>query len=199
MQNVMIVEDHPFVADAMRALISQMPGVGEVVTHGTAGEVMDALAARRAHWSLILLDLEGAGAVGLFLVAHILQIGLAPITCILTDDDREDQVEQIRDGGFVGYLLKSWSTAEMFEALTAVFARRKFFPCTAEGPLTRRQREILQMVALGMTSKEIAQQLGSTPGSINNHIMASIAALNARTRSEAVTKALMLGLVRSEA
>ncbi|MDP9933489.1 DNA-binding NarL/FixJ family response regulator [Variovorax paradoxus] len=65
--------------------------------------------------------------------------------------------------------------------------------------MTRRQREILHLIARGMTSKEIAQQLKSTPGSINNHIMASIAALGADSRSEAVTKALRLGLVRSEA
>ena len=203
MQNIMIVEDHAFVADATHALLSGINGLGKVATYGTAEQVKVALATERTFWSLILLDLEVPGAVGLSLAAHIKEAGLAPITCVLTGTYREDYVTQIRDDGFLGYILKASPTAELEDSLRLVLRHKSVFPPLGGGAvatgsimLTRRQKEVLQLVGRGMTSKEIARQLALTPGTVDNHITASLAALDARTRSEAITKALALGLVR---
>lgn len=204
MQNIMIVEDHPLVAEATQALLKSTNGLGKVATYATAEQVRNALATERTYWSLILLDLDVPGAVGLSLAAHIKQAGLAPITCILTGTYREDYVMQARKDGFLGYILKASRTAELEQSLRSVLRHQQVFPpvggaAIAKGSimLTRRQKEVLQLVGSGLTSKEIARQLQLTPGTVDNHINASIAVLNAHTRSEAVTKALALGFVRA--
>lgn len=204
MQNIMIVEDHPLVAEATKALLSGTARVGRIATFSTAEQVRNALATERTFWSLILLDLDVPGAVGLSLAAHIKQAGLAPITCILTGTYREDYVMQARKDGFLGYILKASRTADLEQSLRSVLQHQQVFTplggeAIAKGliTLTQRQKEVLQLVGSGLTSKEIAKKLQLTPGTVDNHITASIAALDAHTRSEAVTKALALGFVRA--
>ncbi|MGO4395860.1 response regulator transcription factor [Variovorax sp. M-6] len=206
MNNVMIVEDHRFVAEATEGLLRSTPGVGKIAIYGTADDVMSALAVECACWTLILLDLDVPGATGLSLAASIKEAGLAAITCILTGTYCEDYARQVKEQGFLGYILKASPTIELAKSLELVLAHKPVFPAlggadAARGriSLTRRQKEVLQLVARGLMSKEIARQLNVTPGTVDNHITAAAAVLGARTRSEAVSKALPLGLISSAA
>jgi DNA-binding NarL/FixJ family response regulator len=203
--NVMIVEDHRFVADATVNLLRDLPGVGEITTYGTADEAKSALAAQPGCWGLILLDLDVPGAVGLSLAKHIRQLGLAPITCILTGTYSESYIAQARAEGFLGYILKASAADELEQSLRQVLGGQRIFPALGHESivkssilLTLRQRDVLELVASGMTSKEVARQLQLTLGTVNNHIAASMTALGARNRLEAVTKALELALIQAK-
>jgi two-component system response regulator DesR len=204
MRDILIVEDHPFVAEATRALLEKSSAVREVVTVGTAEAAVAVIACDISRWRLILLDLDIPGAVGLSLVRQIKDLGLAPITCVLTGIDRKDYVAQVRRQGFLGYVLKAARTSQLDEALSSVLFCKPTFPAshgiedadTRHAALTRRQAEILQFVGEGKTSKEIGRILNLSPGTVDNHIAASIAALGTKTRSEAVQRALMLGFIR---
>ena len=203
--DILIVEDHAFVAESTKALLEVSGATtGEIVTAGTAEEVRALLHADRHRWRLILLDLGIPGAVGLSLVREIKELGLAPITCVLTGTQHAGYVAQVRNDGFLGYLLKAAKTRELRAAMTAVLAGRPAFPEGYEGGtgerspvLTRRQAEILQLVGDGMTSKAIGQLLKLSPGTVDNHVAAAIAALGSKTRSEALQRALLLGLVKA--
>jgi DNA-binding NarL/FixJ family response regulator len=203
--DILIVEDHAFVAESTKALLEVSGGTaGEIITAGTAQEVRALLHADRRRWRLILLDLEIPGATGLSLAREIKELGLAPITCVLTGADHAGYVTQVRNDGFLGYVLKAAKTRELHAAMTAVLAGRPAFPAADAGQgaervpaLTRRQAEILQLVGDGLTSKAIGQMLRLSPGTVDNHVAAAIAALGSKTRSEALRRALLLGLIKA--
>lgn len=180
------------------------PCVGKVEIYASASEVVRILAADSTRWDLILLDLDVPGATGLSLAAQIRDAGLARITCVLTGAERPDFVSRVRRDGFQGYILKSSPTSELDASLQSALLGRKVFPTHKENSkpvaadLTKRQREALQLAGAGWTSKEIARELQVAPGTVDNHIYGSIAALGVRTRAEAVAKALMLGMIRGQ-
>jgi DNA-binding NarL/FixJ family response regulator len=65
-------------------------------------------------------------------------------------------------------------------------------------PLTPRQVDILRLVAQGQTSREIAQELILSPGTVRTHVQRIIAKLSARDRTTAVVRAIQLGIISSE-
>ncbi|SCK09044.1 two-component system, NarL family, response regulator DesR [Variovorax sp. HW608] len=195
------------VADTTKAMLHAMSSEDPITitTHATAKEVIQALEAQSQRWDLILLDLDVPGATGLSLAAHIKDAGLAPVTCILTGTGRPDYVAQTFKDEFQGYILKSSPTSDLDAYLQSALMGKKVFPApdtdaaqTNAVALTKRQREVLQLVGTGSTSKQIARYLGVAPGTVDNHIHASIAALGVRTRAEAVAKALMLGFIEGQ-
>lgn len=202
--DILLVEDHAFVAESTRALLEVRGGVaGEIITAGTANEARTLLRADWRRWRLVLLDLEIPGAVGLSLAREIKDLGLAPVTCVLTGTNHPGYIAQVRNDGFLGYVLKAAKTEELHAALTAVLGGRPAFSAEdSEGDgqrpaLTRRQAEVLQLTGGGMTSKEIGQVLKLSPGTVDNHIAAAITALDSRTRTEAVQRALVFGLIKA--
>lgn len=200
--NIMIVEDQPYVAEATKLLLGGDPSIGAIETFTSADEAKGALAQDREKWGLILLDLIVPGAVGMSLAAHIRDCGLASITCILTGTYKQEYVAAARRDGFRGYILKAATTEAVIGGLRAILSGQRVFPPeealsgTAEMVmLTPRQQAVMAMVGKGLTSKEIAKALNLTPGTVDNHIQASVYALNAKNRAEAAMKALALGLI----
>ncbi|MGR4868249.1 LuxR C-terminal-related transcriptional regulator [Variovorax sp. LARHSF232] len=200
--NIMIVEDQPYVAEATKLLLGGDPSIGTIETFTTADEAKEAIAQDRARWGLILLDLIVPGAVGMSLAAHIRDCGLASITCILTGTYKEEYVAAARRDGFRGYILKAATTQAVIEGLRAILSGQRVFPpkeATSDAVetvmLTPRQQAVMAMVGKGLTSKEIAKALNLTPGTVDNHIQASIFALGAKNRAEAAMKALALALI----
>lgn len=200
--NIMIVEDQPYVAEATKLLLGGDPSIGVIETFSTADETKGALAQDRDKWGLILLDLMVPGAVGMSLAAHIRDCGLASITCILTGTYKEEYVAAARRDGFRGYILKAATTEAVIEGLHTILSGERVFPPDEVPPgtaemvmLTPRQQAVMAMVGKGLTSKEIAKALSLTPGTVDNHIQASVYALGAKNRAEAAMKALALGLI----
>jgi DNA-binding NarL/FixJ family response regulator len=201
--DILIIEDHAFVAESTKTLLEVRGGVaGEIITAGTADGARTLLRADRRRWRLILLDLGIPGAIGLSLAREIKDLGLAPVTCVLTGTNHPGYIAQVRNDGFLGYVPKAAKAEELHAALTAVLEGRPAFSVDdSEGDrqrpaLTRRQAEVLQLTGAGMTSKEIGQVLKLSPGTVDNHIAAAIAALDGKTRSEAVQRALVFGLIK---
>ena len=200
--NIMIVEDQPYVAHATKLLLGGDPSIGVIETFTTADEVRGALAQGGETWGLILLDLVVPGAVGMSLAAHIRDCGLASTTCILTGTYKEEYVAAARRDGFRGYIPKAATTEAVVEGLRSILSGHRVFPPdevprgTAEMViLTPRQQAVMAMVGKGLTSKEIAKSLNLTPGTVDNHIQASVYALGAKNRAEATMRALALGLI----
>ena len=201
MINVLFIEDQPVVSEATADKIARSPLVAEIKVCNTAEKALAALHGEPDRWGLIFLDLDVPGAVGLSLAMDIQRLGKAPVTCILTGNPREDYIAQISAAGFQGYMLKAMEISELEKALNRAIAGERVFPSveksnTADIPqLTGRQRECLQLVSEGKSTKEIARALSIQLGMVNYHIDSAMDALGVKSPADAVPVALRFGLL----
>ncbi len=198
MKNILIVEDHPFVAQATKSLFLAMAADGHVEICKTADE-----AVRQLHlsenWFRIFLDINVPGAQGLSLVRHVHEIGLAPRSAIITASDHAQWRTDVESMGFLGYVLKT-ATVEAFNcAMARIMAGCPSFEKSQQSRqpshLTRRQIEILGLLHDGLSTKHIARQLNLSPGTVDNHISNLISALCANDRTHAVVLGMQYGYV----
>jgi len=201
MKEVLVVEDHPLVAEATARLLERRFDDINVVVVRTASDALQAIDQSCEQWFRILLDLAVPGAFGLSLAKQIVGRGLAPVCCVLSACDRDDYVEQLRAWGFMGYVAKSMPVATLTARLADVMQGIGVFPSTLPVPrisgtrLTARQIEVLEGVQRGLSSKQIAAQMHLAEGTVNNQVAALMQLLHAESRSHAVAKAISLGLL----
>jgi two-component system response regulator DesR len=202
MKEVLIIEDHPFVAEATKALIAKIHPDLSASVCDAAGPALSLLRDPGRCWHRVLLDLDIPGAHGLSLALELHRSGLAPRTCVVTATDRADFAAQLKEHGFLGYIFKAMPAPEFSAALAEVFEGRRVFLDTATAAtsssaarITRRQTEVLDLVRQGYSSKQVAAELSLTEGTVNNHMNALMGVLDASSRSHAVAKAIELGLL----
>lgn len=203
MKEVLIIEDHPFVAEATKALIAKIHPELSASVCDAAAPALSLLRDPGRCWHRVLLDLDIPGAHGLSLALDLHRWGLAPRTCVVTATDRADFAAQLQDLGFLGYILKATPAPEFSAALSEVLEGRRVFLDTATAAsskamvrITRRQAEVLDLVRQGYSSKRVAAALSLSEGTVNNHMNALMGVLDASSRSHAVAKAIELGLLR---
>jgi len=128
----------------------------------------------------------------------------APPTLIVTDQHAGWQVRSAVDAGIRGYLLQDCSAAELAEAVRCVAAGRRFLsPAVAEQLLdalnydvpTARQLQVLQLIAQGLSNKDISRRLGIGERTVKTHVKAILAKLGERTRTAAMAEAMRRGIL----
>lgn len=154
MNDVLIIEDHPFVAEATKELIARAHPALAITVCSAAEPALQTLRDPNRSWHRILLDLDVPGAHGLSLALEIEKLGLASITCVVTAMDRLDFIAQIEARGFHGYVVKAMPAREFSASLDKVFAGERVFAGpgrtrTADAAIriTRRQTEVLHLVS----------------------------------------------------
>lgn len=201
MKEVLVVEDHPLVAEATSQLLKQRFKDIDVVTVRTAADALRSIDEGRDRWFRILLDLAIPGAFGLSLAKQLVDRDVASICCVVSACDRDDYVQQLRAWGFMGYLTKSMPVATLTARLNDVMRGIGAFPSRVPHQrdsrirLTARQIETLEGVQRGLSSKQIAAQMHLAEGTVNNQVAALMQILHADSRSHAVAKAISLGLL----
>lgn len=207
---VLVVDDHPLYRDGLVTAIAAMPDV-EVV-----GDAADGLAAVRAASDLapdvVVMDLHMPELNGIEATRRIVAERPETAVLVLTMLDGDDSVFAAMRAGARGYLLKGADREEIRRSLQAVangevvfssgIASRvlAFFaagPATTLAPfpeLTEREREILDLVARGLTNAEIAQRLVLSSKTVRNHVSNVFTKLQVAGRAEAVAQARDAGL-----
>lgn len=187
-QNIRLVlaDDHPLVRAGIRAELEKLPGVQVV---GEAGNGREALALVKSQQpDVVFIDISMPGLNGLEAVARITQDFPDVRVIILSMHENEEYVWRALKAGAVGYLLKKAATTELETALLRVsqgeiylsrdisarLHKKSPLPgfATAKSPLdklTGRQREILQLIAEGQNTKEIAELLKLSPKTVEYH------------------------------
>lgn len=201
MRHVLVVEDHPLVAEATARLLTQAFEDVHVVSCGTAPSAIDRLRDRQCAWTRIFLDLAVPGAFGLSLAKQVRTLGAASICCVVSAFDRDDYVRQLEAWGFLGYIPKSMPVDAFVARLNDAMRGLGTFPASprerrpSSVRLTTRQTEILELIQQGRSSKQIAAQMNLAEGTVNNQVAALLHVLQADSRSHAVAKAIELGLI----
>lgn len=213
MIRVCIVEDQTIVREGLKSLLRLAEGI-EVI--GEAADGAEALiVVPECRPDVVLLDMRMPKKNGLEVLQALSEKEALPPTLILTTfDDDEIVLKGIRAGA-KGYLLKDVSLERLTEAIRtlagggtlirpAVTERvikgldRAATPFGSLDPIeamTKRETEILSLMAGGYSNKEIAQALSLSEGTIKNHVSNILSKMGVRDRTRAVLKALELGVV----
>ncbi len=217
---VLLVDDQPLFRRALATLISAQFDM-TVVGEGENGR--DALEKVRAlRPDLVVMDVNMPVASGVDGVRAIRQAGFStPIVMLTVSEDDDDLFESIKAGAN-GYLLKNVRPEQLFDDMRglmrgeapiapAVASRllealrtggipaRSHASLPAEDTiLTRRESEILQLVADGLSNKEIANELTITEGTVKNHVHNSLEKLHLTNRVQAAAYAVRRGFASPE-
>ena len=199
---IMIIDDHPVVRAGLESMLSTQPDL-DVVASASGG--LEALALLETQTpDVILMDLRMSGMSGLDAIRAINLRPDPPRILVLTSFDAEEDIYQSVGAGAQGYILKDTPQERLLEAIHLVYARKRYFPANiatrliermARSNLTPRERQVLQLVAKGLTNKEIGRVLGISDNTARNHVNSIIEKLDVSDRTEAATIAIRQGLV----
>jgi DNA-binding NarL/FixJ family response regulator len=203
MRPVLIVEDHPLVAEATGKLLARYGDHVTPVICSDAALAVEKLDSRGRDWFRIFLDLDVPGAYGLSLAKEVRDRGLADRCCVVSAFERADYIGEIRAWGFLGYIVKAVPVAVFTSAVIKVLAGETTFPDTpllrraAATRLTRRQIQLLECLQAGWSSKEIADELHLAEGTVNNQVTSILHVFEVSTRAHAVARAIEFGLLET--
>jgi DNA-binding NarL/FixJ family response regulator len=213
MIRVVLVDDQNLIRQGVRSLL-ELSGDVSVVAEAGDGEEGIAVICREKP-DVVLLDLRMPKKDGVEVLKTLHASGALPPTIILTTfDDDAALLEAVRAGAR-GYLLKDVSLEQLTAAIRDVAAggtvirpvvtervlrglehvRPQFDALSPPDPLTRREIEILRLMAGGYSNREIADALGTAEGTVKNHASSILSKLGVRDRTRAVLKALEQGYI----
>ncbi|BEL01881.1 response regulator transcription factor [Actinoplanes sichuanensis] len=213
---VLLADDHPLMRESFRALLDASPGFTTVGEAGTGAEAVRE--ARRLMPDVILMDVRMPEMDG---IEATRQICAAPETAsvrvlILTTFDLDEYVYAALQAGASGFLVKDATATELLngvrlvaagEALLAPRATRRLIDAftgrdkpSSGAPrgleaITDREREVLSLIAVGLSNTEIAEHLYLGVGTVKTHIGRLLHKLAARDRAQLVIAAYESGLV----
>lgn len=197
---ILIADDHAVVRKGIAAMIAEQDDM-TVVAEAANGRLAVELFLRFRP-DVALMDVNMPVMTGVEALAAIRREVAAARIIILTVHEGDEDIRRGIDAGAQGYLLKSVRAEELLGAIRAVHAGKRWVPemllgRLAEEPagLTSREREVLLMLARGLTNKDIARVLGVGAGTIKTHVLSILAKLGATDRTEAVTVALQRGVI----
>jgi len=221
---VLLADDHALVRAGIRALLTGLPDVDSVIEAGDGQEALSLL--RELRPDVALVDIAMPGLNGLELAARVMREAPATRLVILSMHGTPGHVAQALRAGVCGYLLKDSAADELPVLLRAVmrgetylsptiskqvvdgYLGRTSSPATggaAGAPdasgldvLTSRQREILQLVAEGKSTKEVAQLLDLSAKTVETHRAQIMDRLGIRDLAGLVRYAVRTGLVSSD-
>ncbi|MGW5277736.1 response regulator [Streptomyces sp. NPDC004044] len=203
---LLLADDHPVVRAGLRAVLETEAGI-EVVAEAPTAE--DAVArAAQGDIDVVLMDLQfGKGMNGAEATAAITARPQAPRVLIVTTYDTDADTLRAIEAGATGYLLKDAPPEDLAAAVrTAAAGRTTLAPTIADRlmnrlrtpgtTLTRRETEVLALVAVGLSNQAIGNRLHLTEGTVKSHLARIYVKLGVDSRTAAVATATELGLIR---
>jgi DNA-binding NarL/FixJ family response regulator len=199
---ILIVDDHPVVVAGLTSMLGTQAGM-EVLGSASSGEEALAFVGGR-QVDLILLDLRMPGMNGIDTLHALNRARVNIRTIILTSYETDEDIYRAVQAGAQGYLLKDAPQADMVAAIRAVHGCKRYLPPhiaerlaerMMRTNLTGRELEVLQMLARGLTNKEIGRVLDISGNTVRNHVNNIIEKLEVSDRTEAATTAIHRGLI----
>ncbi|MGH7729102.1 MAG: response regulator [Vulcanimicrobiaceae bacterium] len=201
MIRIAIVDDHPIVREGLASILEDEPDFAIVASVGSAEDLFSSLRAARP--DLVVIDLELPGIGGIAALERLAALAEGPRALVFSAFESDQDVRAAVAAGATGYLLKGSPAAELTQAIRAVaaggryvsaqIAARAIFGANAasgrSAELTKREREVLRLVAAGLANKAIAARLGIAERTAKYHVASIMAKLGAENRAQAVALA----------
>ncbi len=187
----MIAEDQTMVRQALVALLELEPDI-HVVAEAAGGE--EALAMARKHQpDVAVLDIEMPSPGGIEVARALTASGFPGKIVIVTTFGRPGYLRAAMAAGAAGFLLKDAPAAQLAEAIRLVAQGERVVDSAlaaaalaeGESPLSQRETDVLAAAAGHETIAEVAVRVSLSPGTVRNHLSATIQKLGARNRADA--------------
>ena len=211
--HILVADDHPVVRDGLVAMLGTQADFQVVSETSSGKETVDSTLQIKP--DIVLLDLEMPEMDGVEALRKIRETIPEIKVIVFTAFDTDERILNAIQAGARGYLLKGSPREEIFNAIRVVYRggsllepviatklmqkvtdSKKTDQQTLFEPLTPREEEVLQLLALGKTNKEIAAQLVITERTVKFHVSSILRKLKKGNRTEAVRAAVELGLVQ---
>ncbi|RCG30884.1 DNA-binding response regulator [Sphaerisporangium album] len=205
MIRVLIVDDHPVVREGLRGMLEADPGIRVAGEAGSGEEAVTR--ARELTPDVILMDLRMPGGDGVSAIARIVGDRPESRVIVLTTYETDQDIVRAVEAGAAGYLLKDTTRADLVAAvfgaargetvLSPSVATRLVTRMRAPAPesLSKRETEVLALVARGLTNAEIGRELFISEATVKTHLLRIFGKLGVSDRTAAVTTALSRGLL----
>ena len=199
---ILIVDDHPVVLAGLTSMLSTQPDFDVVGSASSGEEALQILRNRSADILLIDLRMPDMNGIDTLLALKANRITVRAI--VLTSFETDEDIYRSVQAGAQGYLLKGALQADVIDAIHTVHAGKRYFPSyiaarlaerLMRSDLTARELEVLQMLARGLTNKEIGNALRISGNTVRNHVNSIIEKLEVSDRTEAATTAIQRGII----
>lgn len=218
--HVLVADDHQLFLDGIRIILNKLDADVSITECNRAEQAIEILESGRS-FDLILIDLSMPGMDGLSILQrmHRRKVWL-PLVVVSGEEDIHT-IKSALDSGALGFIPKTHNSHQMISALHSVLAGDIYIPEDIEkqidklenrrtlastansgmlqaSGITRRQHDVLLLLAKGYSNKQIASSLFLTEHTIKAHVSALFSAVNARNRIECVQNARRLQLIETE-
>lgn len=212
---ILIVDDHPVFIDGMQVVLQKLSNKACIVGALSIAEALQKLA-EHADFDLVLLDLSFPELDGLAFLQRCNAENLCIPVIIVSSEDKAPQIKRALDLGAMGFIPKSYKTAQMLAALGQIFEGEIYIPehivsviehlpapwrqsgipdnAQASG-LSKKQFEVLELLVKGYSNQQIAATLFRTEHTVKTHVSALLHLLGASNRSECAQIARQRGLI----
>ena len=212
--NVLMVEDHRLVADAMQHMLQDIDPSIDITACYSTQHALSVIDAGRA-FDLVLTDLFMPGIDGLGLLAGLSNRGSRVPVVVISGRDEDRYIRAAIEQGAAGFIPKTLPGAEVIAGLRQIIAGGRFFPerfaapaaaapseaqRTTDPALPRpgaKQLQVLQLMADGNSNKQISQIVGITEATVKYHTSQLFRLFGVRNRTSCVREAQERGLIRT--
>jgi DNA-binding NarL/FixJ family response regulator len=203
---LLVVDDHPVVLDGVTLLLRADP---DIVVVGSARTGREAITtARELKPDVVLLDLRLPDTLAINVIGELRQAVPAAKIVIFTAHQEHAGIRAAMETGIDGCLLKDASRTDLVDALHRVMAGQRVYDGRLSNRptpqvldrlskigLSRREYEVLRLVAMGQTGPEIAAALSLTRNTVRTYLQGAVQKLGARNRIEAIARAHEVSLL----
>jgi DNA-binding NarL/FixJ family response regulator len=204
---IAIVDDHPLLIKGLQTMLQHATDIEVTGTYQGGRELLNGL--KECQPDVLLLDIQLQGQMGDELAPILYKAYPNMMILALTNMEHEYYIKAMLRHKVMGYVLKSSDEIVLLEAIRTVAKGLQYFDPTIrkqavkvqrsvmENPtLTRREREILELIAINYSSNDIADKLFLSKRTVDNHRIHLLLKLDVKNSASLVKKAIDLGLIK---
>lgn len=201
---ILLVDDHILMRMGLVTATSGEPDMEVVGEAENGAEALDAC--RRHEPDVIVLDLRMPKQNGFDTIRELRAQGITASVLVFSNYASGDEIDEAFKAGAQGFVVKDMPLDRLLDAIRAVHRGEQYIPPEiaarlnqrAISPLTPREQEVLQLVAKGMSNKDISEKLGLAEGTVKLHLTNILTKLNVSARTQAILVAVKRGLIELE-
>jgi DNA-binding NarL/FixJ family response regulator len=199
---IMVVDDHPLVRAGICAIIGLQPDMQVVGEFDDARAAISYVESKKP--DVVLMDLRLPGMTGLEAIRSLHKSFPSVRVIVLTTYEGDEDIHQALEAGAASYIIKGMKHDRLLQGIRRIYSGKTYLPpevskVVEERPhdeLTAREREVLMLIAEGMSNRDIATELGIAEKTVKCHVGVILNSFGVKDRTNAVLTAIRRGYVK---